>query len=150
MLSLIEQPWAVATEADRPATSGRAARAFVPGLVTARLHETWDFYTERLGFFTVAEHGVYVRLEHPCGAGLALLQEETDGTPAPLVTATDGRGFWLRLDVPEVDALHAALVAAGVPIVEPPNDKPWGERLCFVRDPNGVVICLAQERAEGV
>lgn len=122
---------------------GEDAPSFYPNLVTGRFHETWDFYTEVLGFRTVAECDVYVHLRHPSGAQFGLLQEEQDGAPAELISCTDGRGFWLSIDVPDADAEHARLQNLDVPIVEQPSDQPWGERRFIVRDPNGVLIWIA-------
>ncbi|HEY0944301.1 MAG TPA: VOC family protein [Opitutaceae bacterium] len=122
-----------------PAATGRA---FYPGIVTARFYETWDFYTTHLGFRTMLESDYYVQLVHASGAQLGILRQELDGSPAELVSPTDGRGFWLGIDVADADAECARLRAAGVEIVHPPEDKPWGERHCVVRDPNGVLILI--------
>lgn len=120
-----------------------SVRSFYPGLVTARFYESWDFYTTHLGFRTVEENGAYVHLQHPTGCQLALLRHETAADVPELVSATDGRGFWLGLKVANADEMHARLVAAGVPIVYAPENKPWGERHFVVRDPNGVLIYVA-------
>lgn len=127
-----------------------AARAFYPGLVTARFYETWDFYTTHLGFRTVAEHDHYVHLVHPDGPQLGVLRHETDGQEAELICATRGTGFWINLAVDDADVAYVRLRAAGVSVGPPPEDKPWGERQFLVRDPNGVLIYLAQhiERAK--
>lgn len=116
---------------------------FYPSLVTSKFAETWEFYTERLGFRTECECDAYVHLAHPSGAQLGLLRHEIDGHYAELVSATDGRGFWLNLDVADADAEHARLHATGVEIVTPLEDKPWGDRQFVVRDPNGVLISIA-------
>ena len=39
-----------------------------------------------------------------------------------------------------VDACAAELTAAGVPIVSPPTDQPFGHRTLFFRDPDGNVL----------
>ncbi|MEO6004587.1 MAG: VOC family protein [Opitutus sp.] len=117
--------------------------AFYPGLVTARFYETWDFYTVQLGFRTVCATDHYVQLSHVAGAQIGILQHELDGPTPELVSATDGRGYWLNLDVSDADAEHARLRAAGVQIVAPLEDKPWGDRQFVVRDPNGVLIAIA-------
>lgn len=118
-------------------------RTFVPGVVTARFHETWDFYTTHFGFRTESESNCHVHLVHPNGARMTLLREEIDGLPSALTHAPDGRGFWLELPVDDVDAVYQRLVAAGVEISEPPQDRPWHERDCRLRDPNGVMIQLS-------
>ncbi len=118
---------------------------FHPSLVTRRFFDSWDFYTAMLGFTTLAECDVYVHLQHPSGVQLGLLREEVDGVPAELVPATDGRGFWLNLDVADADAEYARLREMGVEIAEPPQDRPWGERSFEVRDPNGIVIFVGHK-----
>ena len=120
-----------------------ANSAFYPGLVTGRFYETWDFYTAQLGFRTVCATDHYVQLSHLAGAQIAILQHELDGPTPELVSATDGRGYWLNLDVADADAEHARLSAAGVEIIAPLEDKPWGDRQFVVRDPNGVLIAIA-------
>jgi catechol 2,3-dioxygenase-like lactoylglutathione lyase family enzyme len=119
------------------------ARAFYPGIVSHRFYESWDFYTEKLGFRTVCEWNVYVHLRHPCGAQLGILKEETDGQPAELITRSDGRGMWLNLDVADADAEHDRLRNDGVEIALPLEDKPWGDRQFAVRDPNGLLVFIA-------
>jgi uncharacterized glyoxalase superfamily protein PhnB len=42
--------------------------------------------------------------------------------------------------VEDVDAVHAAMVAAGAEIVHPLTDEPWGVRRFFARDPDGTVV----------
>ncbi len=116
---------------------------FFAGLVTHRLFATWDFYTEQLGFHTVAEGGGSVRLQHPCGAQLMLMQDESGVTPAELVSAANGRGFWLTLEVPDADATRMELAAAGVPAQSLPAAACWPRGSFAVCDPNGVLIVIA-------
>jgi catechol 2,3-dioxygenase-like lactoylglutathione lyase family enzyme len=122
-------------------TNERAA--FYPGIVTARFYETWDFYTTHLGFRTVTECDFYVQLYHPTGAQIAVLRHEVDGPVKELVSATDGRGVWLNLDVIDADAEHRRLVEAGVEVACPLENTSWGDRQFIVRDPNGVLISIA-------
>ena len=102
-----------------------------------------DFYTTHLGFRTVTECGIYVQLAHPTGAQIAVLRHEVDGPVRELVSATDGRGVWLNLDVVDADAEHRRLTQAGVEIASPLEDTSWGDRQFIVRDPNGVLISIA-------
>jgi lactoylglutathione lyase len=44
--------------------------------------------------------------------------------------------------VADVDAVVAAAVAAGVPVLEEPADQPWGERTARLQDPTGVHVVL--------
>jgi predicted enzyme related to lactoylglutathione lyase len=55
-----------------------------------------------------------------------------------------GEKVQLWLQVRELDAVHRDLAAAGVPIDEAPDDKPWGLREMRIHDPDGVVIIVIQ------
>lgn len=117
------------------------------GIVTAKFYETWDFYTELLGFRTIEEDDHHVLLRHPSGAGLKILRHETNEQHAELVSATDGRGFWLNLDIADVDAVHELMAASSTPGVEPLEVGPRG-RFFTVRDPNGVLIRIARAQPD--
>jgi uncharacterized glyoxalase superfamily protein PhnB len=47
--------------------------------------------------------------------------------------------------VEDVDALHAELVAKGVPIDLEPTDQTWGNREMYVKDPDGNSIRFVHE-----
>lgn len=70
------------------------------------------------GFLEVSSHG------HAFGAG--------DGSVR----------LWLQ--VRDVDAEHARLVAAGAVVLSPPADMSWGLRECWVADPDGLRIVVVQ------
>jgi catechol 2,3-dioxygenase-like lactoylglutathione lyase family enzyme len=128
-------------------TTDTGVMPFYFGLVTAKFYETWDFYTEGLGFRTWEEDDHYVVLAHSSGARLSILRHETNEQHAELVSATDGRGLWLNLEVADVDAMYEQLCAAGVPVVQPLEAGPRGARFFVVRDPNGVLLRVARVRA---
>lgn len=114
------------------------------GLVTRRYHESWDFYTTHLGFRTIEERQDWVRLLHPGGAQLILLREEADHTPAELVSACDGRGMWLTLDVADVLAERDQFELEGINTQEVPSKKWWREGSFAVTDPNGLLVIITQ------
>lgn len=58
-----------------------------------------------------------------------------------------GAGPFLLFDVTDVDALHAELAAAGVTIVGPPKNEPWGRQF-NVRDPDGHSIAFLGPHGE--
>jgi catechol 2,3-dioxygenase-like lactoylglutathione lyase family enzyme len=119
--------------------------SFHIGLVTERFYETWDFYTERLGFRTLEESNDAVLLVHASGARLGLLRHETDETHPERVSATDGRGFWLKLEVTDVEAEFERLRGYNVPVVDALRAGPHGERSFTLRDPNGVLIFVTRQ-----
>jgi catechol 2,3-dioxygenase-like lactoylglutathione lyase family enzyme len=45
-----------------------------------------------------------------------------------------------RVPPRDVDRCAAELAEAGVPILLPPTDQPWGHRTLFFRDPDGNVL----------
>ena len=65
--------------------------------------------------------------------------------------APAGRAPWPHGEVAffcdDVDGEHRRLVAAGVTVLAPPTDRPWGERTLHVEDPDGYVVELTKPRA---
>src|SRR5919197_1351154 len=72
---------------------------------------------------------------------------ELIGVDAPGVEAPWPQGE-VAFFVDDVDAEHERLARAGVRVLAPPTDRPWGERTLHVADPDGNVVELtrAQER----
>ena len=54
--------------------------------------------------------------------------------------------LWVYAD--DCDAAVATLSAAGAPVVDPPRDQPWGERVARVLDPDGNVIIVGAKAAD--
>lgn len=90
------------------------------------------FYTRVLGLEVVMDHGWIVTLAQPGHPAIQLSLMTHDAT-APVVPAAS-------IQVDDVDAAHAAAVAAGAEIVHPLTDEPWGVRRFFLRDPDGTVV----------
>jgi catechol 2,3-dioxygenase-like lactoylglutathione lyase family enzyme len=44
---------------------------------------------------------------------------------------------WLLASPAQVDAAHAAALAQGVKVLQPPADRPWGLRECLLEHPDG-------------
>lgn len=58
----------------------------------------------------------------------------------PEVESGDSLAIWLYVD--DVDSAYSAAVEVGAASIEAPNDKPWGERVAQVRDPDGTLLYL--------
>jgi predicted enzyme related to lactoylglutathione lyase len=56
--------------------------------------------------------------------------------------ASESVDLWLQ--VRDVDAVGLELEEAGVDIIEPPTDKPWGLRETQIRDPDGMRIVIVE------
>lgn len=111
----------------------------VPNLQADAVATTAALYVDVLGLEVVMDHGWIVTLADPDRPDVQLSVLSHDAT-APTVAAAS-------IEVTDVDAAHAAAVAAGVEIVHPLTDEPWGVRRFLLRDPAGnVVNVLAHPR----
>jgi lactoylglutathione lyase len=70
------------------------------------------------------------------------------GRHAPLDPAPWPQGE-VAFFVDDVDAEHVRLRDAGVPVLAPPTDRPWGERTLHVVDPDGNVVELTRAKRLG-
>ena len=64
--------------------------------------------------------------------------------PAEVGSADAAPRFQLTIDVDDVDATCADLVARGVELLNGPIDRPWGVRTASFRDPAGHVWEIAK------
>jgi len=104
----------------------------VPDIVSERIEESREFYTEFLGFDVAMDMGwvlTFASRSNPT-AQITLVREAEKTKPHAN----------LSIEVDDVDATHAKAVTLGLPIVYPLTDEPWGVRRFFVSDPNGVII----------
>jgi catechol 2,3-dioxygenase-like lactoylglutathione lyase family enzyme len=110
-----------------------------PTLFVADLNAAVAFYTEKLGFALGFTWG-----DPPRMAGVDLGKVSihlASGTPNPA-------GCELFFAVGEVDELHAFHLAAGVTIVDPLADRPWGFRAYEVQDLSGHRLSFGQRLPE--
>lgn len=125
------------------------ARRVVPN-VRIRTPRTQDDGTDRsadgntafygmLGFEVVMDHGWIMTLASP-SAPTAQISFMTRDQTAPVPPD-------LSVEVDDVDAAYAAVLASGAEIVHPLQDEEWGVRRFFVRDPNGLVVNVLAHRA---
>jgi predicted enzyme related to lactoylglutathione lyase len=99
------------------------------------------FYGDVLGLAVYREFGPP---EHPgvvffVGGGLLELSGRSDAAP-------QGLALWLQ--VRDLAAEHARLVAAGAPVLRPPQREPWGLDEMWIEDPDGVRIVLVEIPAD--
>ncbi len=117
-------------------------------VVVADLDRALGFYVDTLGLPLGHRAGAYAQLATGT-TRLALYERAAMATTLghPIqAPAPDAPGFELGFKVPDVDAAFAALAAAGAPVVTAPTDRPWGQRTAYVRDPDGHLIELAEDR----
>jgi lactoylglutathione lyase len=119
-------------------------RSLFPILAVADVDRSLGFYRDLLRgtvqyAFPADGPPVYVSVRvggSPLGLGL-------DDDPSS--GARGATTLWVYVD--DCDRAVEHLAAAGVPVLEPPTDQPWGERVARVRDPDGNVVILGQEAA---
>lgn len=113
--------------------------AIVPIVTTTRFAATRAFWIDLLGcqISYDSDHYLGVRTAGPGSPELGFMLPDAD---APHAFA--GAGLTFALGVPDADAEHRRLVAAGAPIVAPPTDQPWGMRSFMLIDPNGIAVVV--------
>lgn len=90
------------------------------------------FYESVLGFRPAMDNGWIAFVASPERPDVQIGLMSRDAT-APTSPAAS-------IEVTDVDAAHAAAVAAGAEIVHPLTDEPWGVRRFFLRDADGNVV----------
>lgn len=108
-------------------------------VATADLASAVHWYTDVLGLRIAREYGVggvVTGVVLFLGGGFLELTGPRVGGHAA------GTALWLQ--VPDVDAEHARLVAAGVAILQPPTTMPWGLRECELAAPEGTHLHLVE------
>ncbi|MDQ2633181.1 MAG: VOC family protein [Pseudomonadota bacterium] len=110
-----------------------AVRRIVANIATDDPGKARDFYEGLLGLEPVMDLGWILTLASDEGQPMpqvSLMSEGGSGTPVPD----------LSIEVDDVDEVYANAEAAGLEIVHPITDEPWGVRRFFVRDPFGKIV----------
>lgn len=114
-----------------------SVRRVAPDFPSEDLVRSRDFYA-LLGF------------EEVMNLGWVSTLASTVNPTAQIIFMTEDRTAPVRpdvsIEVDDVDAVHAALLAEGAEIVHPLQDEEWGVRRFFVRDPDGRVLNILSHR----
>jgi catechol 2,3-dioxygenase-like lactoylglutathione lyase family enzyme len=114
--------------------------SYYPVLMVGDVAAAVGFYVEHFGMKPMFESDWYVHLQmtDDPSVNLALLQ----GDHATIPASGRGRatGLLINFEVEDVDAVHARLAGAGVPILLGLRDEAFGQRHFIASDPNGVLI----------
>ena len=100
-------------------------------LYCTRWGETVDFYRDRLGLPVSFESDWLIEFRVSDGGCLSVADERRSR-----VKSAAGAGLTVTLRVPDADAAHARLAAAGLE-VGPIQTHAWGARLFRFHDPEG-------------
>ncbi|MDJ1131053.1 VOC family protein [Streptomyces iconiensis] len=112
-------------------------RRVVPDIHTEAMDESRDFYS-LLGFEEVMNLGWVMTLASPANPTAQLIFMTKDETAE---VRPD-----ISIEVEDVDAAYATMVASGARIVHELRDEPWGVRRFFAVDPNGRVVNVVGHR----
>ena len=111
------------------------------GIVTKKLKETKDFYTQFLGFGVTFENEFYLLMHTPNRQAEISFLLPDHPTQQPLFQPVfEGKGIYLTIEVDDVDKVYQQLKAKGAIIKIAMRDEPWGDRHFALEDPNGVGI----------
>ena len=114
--------------------------SYYPVLMVEDVAATSAFYRAHFDFEPAFDAGWYVHLQSKLqeSVNLAILAGDHDTIPAK--ARGSARGLLINFEVQDVDQVYARLCAAGLPILLPLRDEPFGQRHFITEDPNGVLI----------
>jgi len=114
--------------------------SYYPVLMTSDVAGTAAFYQRHFGFVALFAADWYVHLQLPDDGAVNLAVLDGAHETVPLPARGKASGVILNFEVEDVDAIHAAAVEAGLPILTPLRDEAFGQRHFITADPNGVLI----------
>jgi lactoylglutathione lyase len=109
------------------------------------IEKTKQFYGELLGLKLRNEVGSYI--EYDTGSTILSMNTRVDGREVTQLPIPDGiqknNTFELGFVTPDVEGMIERLRQAGVSILLEPTEKPWGQKVAYVEDPDGhyIEIC---------
>ena len=108
-----------------------------PIITTDKLAEEKEFYSKFFGFKVIFEYAnQHIGMQSSGNDDVVIsFMAPNEQTPP-----YQGQGVTVCLEVTDVDAQSERLTAAGLPIVVPIQDNPWGDRSFISVDPAGVSV----------
>lgn len=115
------------------------------GIITSKIKETKEFYTQTLNFGVTFENEFYLLMHTPGHtAELSFLLPNHPSQQPLFQKAFQGEGVYLTIEVDDVDKIYEEIKRKGVPIKIDLRDEPWGDRHFAIEDPNGVGIDIVR------
>jgi catechol 2,3-dioxygenase-like lactoylglutathione lyase family enzyme len=113
-------------------------RRIVANIATEDVAAAKRFYHDVLGLDVLMDLGWIATYgsSEKMTVQVSFAVEGGSGTPVPD----------LSIEVDDVDAVLAAMQAAGFPVEYGPADEPWGVRRFYVRDPFGRLVNILSHR----
>ena len=113
---------------------------FNAGIITSKIEETKAFYTQLLGWRVDFENDFYLLLGNEAGNQISFLLPNHPSQKPLFQPEFNGKGVYITVEVPNVDAVYEQIKASGTPIVIEIRDEPWGDRHFAIIDPNGIGV----------
>ncbi|MCP2638284.1 VOC family protein [Microbacterium sp. HD4P20] len=109
-----------------------------PVLLTTDVATSAGFYREHFGFEVTFESDWYVSLKS--GSWELAILEASHSTIPEGYRGVTARGILINFEVPDVDAVHDRLVAAGLEPVLPLRSEDFGQRHAIFAGPDGALL----------
>ena len=118
-------------------------KRIIAGIIVEDIAAAQVFYTRHLNARVIFDAGWYVamRLGGREGPEVAFATPHHD-QDRPVSPGT----LSLYVEVEDVDTAYDEVRASGAESVDPPTDKPWGDRSFLLVDPNGVRVYVFSSR----
>lgn len=111
------------------------------GIITMKIAESKDFYSNILGFGVTFENDFYLLMHTPNHeAEISFLLPNHPSQKQLFHKPFQGEGMYLTIEVEDVDAVYKEIKKKGVEIKIDIRDEPWGDRHFAIEDPNGIGI----------
>ncbi|WP_103072597.1 VOC family protein [Aquimarina sediminis] len=111
------------------------------GIITEKLNETKEFYTNVLDFTVVFENEFYLLMQTPNQQAQISFLLPNHPTQKPIFQKPfSNQGVYLTIEVENVDTIYTKLKNKKVPIEIDIQNEAWGDRHFAIVDPNGIGI----------
>jgi len=115
------------------------------GILTDKIAESKEFYTQNLGFGITFENEFYLLMHTPGRhAELSFLLPNHPTQQPFFHQPFEGKGMYLTIETNDVDSLYTELKNKGVEIKVELRDEPWGDRHFAIEGPNGIGIDIVK------
>ncbi|NNG02073.1 MAG: glyoxalase [Desulfobacteraceae bacterium] len=118
------------------------ANSLSAAFTTNKVEESRNFYVKYFDAKVTFDCGWYVNLEF--GSKTSTLQFMSPQQPEHQLS--NGAGLIYNFTVEDVDAEYETLTTAGLEVVVPLEEHPWGDKGFAVQDPNGISLYIYSER----
>ncbi|TNC43128.1 glyoxalase [Rubellimicrobium rubrum] len=114
--------------------------SYYPVLMVQEVAPIAAFYVSHFDFRPLFETDWYVHLQKSDDPSVNLAVLQGDHVTIPEPARGRAGGVLLNFEVDNVDAVHARLVAEGLPILLALRNETFGQRHFITADPSGVLI----------